>query len=140
MGWLCAASLKNRRFPALALGAFNNPSSDYEVFEAIKGDVSRPTPHWQHAAMHLTNGERGPLLGFYLSILVRRAARAGELSRVRGLLETAVSTGVANGPLWSQAAELLLRGNALISGEALLDEPRSQRRREFPSPVLVNDD
>jgi hypothetical protein len=66
-------------------------------------------PHWSLAYARLAPTERSTLAGFLHSVALRRAVRARDLTTVHELLHRAAAAGLANGPLWSQAAELLER-------------------------------
>jgi hypothetical protein len=109
MGLLCAASLAPGRAPPTQLRRRLNapPGMVDEIYARLS---SRDTaPHWSLAYARLAPSERNTLASFLHSVALRRAVRARDLTAVHELLRHAVAADMADGPLWSQAAELLER-------------------------------
>jgi hypothetical protein len=108
MGLLCAASLApGRAPPTRPRGSLRWASRADEIHATLC--ARDKAPHWSSAYARLAPAERGSLVGFLLSVALRRAVRARDLAAVHELLHRAVDADLANGPLWSQAAELLER-------------------------------
>ena len=108
MGLLCAASLAPGRAPPTRLcGRQSSPGLVDEIYARLSPLGS--APHWSLAYARLAPSERNTLGGFLHSVALRRAVRARDLIAVHELLHRADGADLANGPLWSQAAELLER-------------------------------
>jgi hypothetical protein len=117
MGFLCAAASRQGPLPQRASPRAKRGTSrgaGAVLLELLQGDQHHP--QWcarmagQGAALQDT---AAPLL---LSVLLRRAAEAGDLARLRLLLNAALQYGLADGPAPLQAAALLRRAQWLAEG------------------------
>ena len=113
MGLLCAASLAPGRSPPRRLrGQSTLSSKAVDEFYASLNSLGGNQPHWSLAYTRLALPERCTLAGFLFSVALIRAVRAHDLAKVHELLHRAAAAKLANGPLWSQGAELLERAVA----------------------------
>jgi hypothetical protein len=117
MGFLCAVALRQDRLPHRAPRRTKRGTSrgaGAVLLELLQGDQHRPK--WC-ARMAERGAElqdaAAPLL---LSVLVRRAAEASDLARLRLVLNVALQCGLASGPAPVQAAALLRRAQCLAEG------------------------
>jgi hypothetical protein len=117
MGFLCAAASRQDRLPNLASRRPKRGTSrgaGAVLLDLLQGDQHRP--EWC-ARMARQGAElqdsAAPLL---LSVLLRRAAAASDLARLRLVLNAALQYGLASGPAPAQAAALLRRAQCLSEG------------------------
>ena len=142
MGFLCAAAsrqgpLPQRASPRATRGTSRGAGA--ALLDLLRGDTHRP--QWcagmagQGAALQ---DAAAPLL---LSVLLRRAAEAGDLARLHLALNAALHYGLADGPAPQQAAALLRRAQWLAEGltreaTAVADLPAGQVDAA-PSPRVL---
>jgi hypothetical protein len=128
MGLLCAASLAPGRAPPTRLRAAPRMAALADAAHAAL-DAGAKVPHWSQAYTRLAPAERGALAGFVLGVALRHAVRRRDLAAVHDLLRRAAGAGTADGPLWSQAAELLERAAV----RATRPTPRAGDRQSEPA-------
>ena len=122
MGLLCAASLAPGRAPPMRLcGRLSSPPGLVDEIYARLSPLDS-APHWSLAYARLAPSERSTLVSFLHSVALRRAVRARDLTTVHELLQRAAAADLANGPLWSQAAELLERAVVHVAQAARLPD------------------
>ena len=115
MGFLCAVASRQDRSPHRASRRTKRGTSRGAVLlDLLQGDQHRPD--WC-ARM----AERGAELQdaaapLFLSVLLRRAAEASDLARLRLVLNAALQCGLADDPAPLQAAALLRRAQCLAEG------------------------
>jgi hypothetical protein len=126
MGLLCAAALGPGHAPPSRLPAPAMPVRRIEEFIRYL-DHADFEPHWRTVFERLPARERTAVAGFLQAVAVRRAARRRDYSRIHDWVKSSAEIGIANGPLWSQAAELLKRVSALSTYAAPADD-RERRR------------
>lgn len=108
MGLLAAASLKQRRAPPSQLHRVEAmPERDSDSILSVYH--LEDAPHWQRIAEQLPREEQNALTELFLIIAVRRAVRVRDFETVHRTLLRALQGDVADGPLWSQASELINR-------------------------------
>jgi hypothetical protein len=117
MGFLCAVASRQDRLPHLASRRPKRGTSrgaGAVLLDLLQGDQHRR--EWC-ARMAERDAElqdaAAPLL---LSVLLRRAAEASDLARLRLVLNAALQCGLASGPAPVQAAALLRRAQCLAEG------------------------
>jgi len=106
MGFLYAAAL---------LPGFAPPAC---VAASTSGPQHEAAPRWRKTFAALEPKQVEGLYGFLLASSLRRAVAAGDVAEVRGLLQTALADGRADGPVVAQAAALLRRVALLSSLQA----------------------
>jgi hypothetical protein len=117
MGFLCSAALRSDRLPDLTPRRTKHGAS--RGAGAVLLDLLQSDKHHPQWCARLTEQGAGlqdaaaPLL---LSVLVRRAAEASDLARLRLVLNAALQCGLASGPAPVQAAALLRRAQCLAEG------------------------
>jgi hypothetical protein len=117
MGFLCAVASRQGRLPHLTPRRTKRDTSrgaGAVMLELLQSDKHHP--EWC-ARMAEQSAElqdaAAPLL---LSALLRRAAEASDLARLRLMLNAALQCGLASGPAPAQAAALLRRAQCLAEG------------------------
>jgi hypothetical protein len=117
MGFLCAVASRQGRLPHLTPRRTKRDTSrgaGAVMLELLQSDKHHP--EWC-ARMAEQSAElqdaAAPLL---LSVLLRRAAEASDLARLRLMLNAALQCGLASGPAPAQAAALLRRAQCLAEG------------------------
>jgi hypothetical protein len=142
MGFLCAIALRQDRLPHLASRRTKRGTSrgaGAAMLELLRSDKHHP--EWC-ARMAEQGAERqdaaAPLL---LSVLLRRAAEASDLARMRLALNAALQYGLAGDPAPVQAAALLRRAQCLAEGlmrdASAVPDPSAGQVNISPSlPVL----
>jgi hypothetical protein len=117
MGFLCAAasmrgplpqraSPRAKRGPSRGAGAF--------LLDLLQGDT--PRPQWGARLAGQGTGLQDAAAPLLLSVLLRRAAKASDLARLRLVLNAALRYGLSDGPATLQAAALLRRAQCLAEG------------------------
>jgi hypothetical protein len=135
MGLLCAASLAPNRVPPMR--PFGRMSAPHVVDDMHAGlSTAARSPHWLLAYGKLAKSERRVLGSFLYAVALVRAVRARDLHAVHELLAGAAAAKLANGPLWSQAAELLERAAAHTQAAPL--EHAMQRSASVPASPLLS--
>jgi hypothetical protein len=120
MGLLCATCLARGCLPPAARPPANSgvatPRGGDEPLPApaataagTRPSCPSPSAHWASVYGCLPAAQRTELDGFVHSVALHRAARARDTGAIHAALATAAAAGVADGPQWSQAAELLER-------------------------------
>jgi hypothetical protein len=117
MGLLCAACLARGclppDMPSIALSEGDPAGAGarrrWEAPVAAAPAPRGASGHWAAVYARLDAPERAALGGFMQAVTLHRAVRARDVAAIHAALATAAAAGVADGPLWSQAAELLER-------------------------------
>jgi hypothetical protein len=112
MGMLCAVALQPGRAP---LQRMDEAADDAEPIDGLLHLLapSSRAPRWLATQASLAPACRSALAPLVLSIVLRRAAAAHDIARVRSALEAALHGGWADGPSVQQAVALLRRATAL---------------------------
>jgi hypothetical protein len=117
MGFLCAVALRPDRLPDLTPRRTKRGASRGAcavLFDLLQGDKHRP--QWCARLAEQGAGLQDAAAPLLLSVLVRRAAEASDLPRLRLVLNAALQCGLASGPAPVQAAALLRRAQCLAEG------------------------
>ncbi len=117
MGFLCAAAsrrgpLPQRASPRAKCGTSRGAGAF--LLDLLQGDT--PRPQWCARMAGQSAGLQDAAAPLLLSVLLRRAAEASDLARLRLVLNTALHYGLADGPAPLQAAALLRRAQCLAEG------------------------
>jgi hypothetical protein len=139
MGFLCAVALRQDRLPHLASRRTKRGTSTgagAAMLELSQRDKHHPD--WC-ARMAEQSAElqdaAAPLL---LSVLLRRAAEASDLARMRSVLNAALQCGLASGPAPVQAAALVRRAQCLseglVRGASAIPDLSAGQANVSPSP------
>ena len=112
LGILCAVALLPGRAPAQAVAAAPVDAAPVDGLLRLLAPSPR-SPRWLAMQAALAPERRAALAPFVLSIVLRRAAAAHDIERVRTGLQAALEGGWADGPAVVQALGLLRRVTAL---------------------------
>ena len=112
LGILCAVALLPERAPAQAVPAAPAGAMPVDGLLRLLAPSSR-SPRWLAMQAALAPDRRAALAPFVLSIVLRRAAAAHDIERVRAGLQAALEGDWADGPAVAQALALLRRVTAL---------------------------
>jgi hypothetical protein len=110
-GFLCAAALRPGCAPLAAVPEVHR--SDHATEAIMRLDTDGTTPRWRRAAGCLPGPQRDAIAPLLVTSLLRRAARAGNLGTIEGVLQVALVRNLVDGPAPRQAAALLHRSVAL---------------------------
>jgi hypothetical protein len=114
MGFLCAVAARQDRSPQLASHRARRGTSrgaGAAMLEFLQGDKHHP--HWCARMTEQSAKLQDAAAPLLLSVLLRRAAEASDLARLRLLLNAALQWGLASDPAPVQAAALLRRAQCL---------------------------
>lgn len=112
LGILCAVALRPGRAPARSIPAAAVDAAPADSLLDAMPPSSR-SPRWLAMLAALAPDQRATLASLVLSVVLRRAAAAHDIERVRAALQGAVEGGWAEGPAVGQALSLLRRVTAL---------------------------
>jgi hypothetical protein len=112
LGILCAVALLPGRAPAQAISVAPAGAMPVDGLLCLLAPSSR-SPRWLAMQDALEPERRAALAPLVLSIVLRRAAAAHDIERVRAALQAAVEGDWAGGPAVGQALALLRRVTAL---------------------------
>lgn len=112
MGFLCAAALRSGLAPPTEMESLGPRSGVADVAERLI-EARAQEPHWRRALAGLDGDRRQSLAGLVVTIGLRRARAANDLSRLRECLSVALECDVVDGPAVRQALALLRRGAAM---------------------------
>jgi hypothetical protein len=113
MGMLCAMSLKDGMAPPFDIAGTSYPM---DLVATLRALIPGTVAHWEQVFQSLEAREQQALAPFLLDVALMRSSRSGDAAGMAQLLQTAVTHGMANTTLCSQAAEYLSRLGALVSG------------------------
>ncbi len=108
MGLLCAAALQPGRAPPTAIRSAS-PAAGLARLVLARLDADRRRPHWRDEIDLLSQSERDSLAGMLLAIALRRSVVQRDFGGLYELLQLGAAAGLTEGPVASQAAELLTR-------------------------------
>ena len=115
LGILCAVALLPGRAPAQTVAVAPVHAAPVDGLLRLLAPSSRSprSPRWLALQVALEPNRRAALAPFVLSIVLRRAAAAHDIERVRSGLQAALEGDWADGPAVGQALALLRRVTAL---------------------------
>ncbi|MGZ5910385.1 MAG: DUF6895 family protein [Reyranella sp.] len=117
MGFLCAAALRSDRLQHRAARPTKRGTSrgaGAALLELLRSDNHHP--EWCTCMAGQSAELKDAAAPLLLSVLVKRAAEASDLPRLRLVLNAALQCGLADRPAPVQAAALLLRAQCLAEG------------------------
>lgn len=108
MGLLCAATLRPGNAPPARISPARPGEGDSgTLLQLLDSDGRRG--HWRETIDRLTAPERDAIAGLLFAIALRRRVSQRDFAGLRELLATGYRLGLTDGPMASQAAELLER-------------------------------
>jgi hypothetical protein len=110
-GFLCAAALRPGCAPPAVVPGSTSSHGNAEAILSLDTDSGNPI--WRGAADRLPGPQRDALATLFLAVLLRRAAKAGDLVRVDRVLRVVLARDLVDGPAPRQAASLLHRSAVL---------------------------
>jgi hypothetical protein len=111
MGMLCAVSLKDDMPSPFEIAGTAYPM---DLVEMLYAEIPKTGAHWEDVFLSLNAYEQAALAPFLLDVALMQSSRSGDAARMVHLLQTAVTHGMADTSLCSQAAEYLSRLGALV--------------------------